>query len=98
MPVSGFAVIDLETTGLSPRTDRVVEMALIQLDAGLAPCGEFTTLINPGRDIGATHVHRITARDVAGAPRFEQVAPMLLDFLRGRVVVATTSSSICGFF
>jgi DNA polymerase-3 subunit epsilon len=87
-PVQGFTVIDLETTGLSPRTDRVVEIAVIQLDAGLASCSEFTTLINPGRDIGATHVHRITARDVAGAPRFEQVAPMLLDFLRGRVVVA----------
>ena len=87
-PVQGFAAIDMETTGLSPRVDRVVEIAVIQLDCGLAPCGEFATLINPGRDIGATHVHRITARDVAGAPRFEQVAPMLLDVLRGRVVVA----------
>jgi DNA polymerase-3 subunit epsilon len=61
---------------------------VIQLDSGLTPCGELTTLINPGRDIGATHIHRITARDVAGAPRFEQVAPTLLDFLRGRVIVA----------
>ena len=87
-PVQGFAAIDMETTGLSPRIDRVVEIAVIQLDRGLSPCGEFATLINPGRDIGATHIHRITARDVVGAPRFEQVAPMLLDLLRGRVIVA----------
>jgi DNA polymerase-3 subunit epsilon len=86
--VRGFAAVDLETTGLSPRLDRVVEVAVVQLDCGLSPCGEFTTLINPGRDIGATDIHRISARDVAGAPRFEQIAPMLLDVLRGRVVVA----------
>lgn len=87
-PAHGFAAIDLETTGLSPRSDRVVELAVIQLDRDLSPCGELATLINPGRDIGAAHIHRITARDVAGAPRFEHVAPMLLDVLRGRVVVA----------
>lgn len=88
MLVQGFAALDLETTGLSPGKDRVVEIAVIQLDRDLSPCNEFATLINPGRDIGATHIHRITARDVVDAPRFEQVAPMLLDVLRGRVVVA----------
>ena len=87
-PVQGFAALDMETTGLSPRIDRVVEVAVIQLDRSVSPCGEFATLINPGRDIGATHIHRITARDVVSAPRFEQVAPMLLDLLHGRVIVA----------
>lgn len=86
--VQGFVAIDLETTGLSPRVDRVIEVAVIQLDLNLSPCVELVTLINPGRHIGATHIHGITARDVVGAPRFEQVAPMLLDVLRGRVVVA----------
>ena len=86
--VRGFAAVDLETTGLSPRLDRVVEIAVVQLDCDLSPCGEFTTLINPGRHIGATDIHRISARDVVGAPRFEQIAPMLLDVLRGRVIVA----------
>lgn len=87
-PAQGFAAIDLETTGLSPRVDRVVEIAVIQLDGNFSPCGEFVTLINPGRDIGATHIHGITARDVVTAPRFAQVAPMLVEVLRGRVVVA----------
>lgn len=87
-PARGFAVIDLETTGLSPRTDRVVEIAVIQLGHDLSPCGEFTTLVKPGRDMGATYIHGITARDVADAPRFERIAPVLLDILRGRVIVA----------
>jgi DNA polymerase-3 subunit epsilon len=86
--VQGFAAIDMETTGLSPRIDRVVEIAVIQLDRDVLPCSEFATLIKPGRDLGATHIHRITASDVVSAPRFEQVAPMLLDLLRGRVIVA----------
>lgn len=85
---AGFAVLDVETTGLSPRADRVVEIAVVQLDRDLTPAGEFTTLVKPGRDIGATHIHGITARDVAGAPRFEEIAPALLDVLRGRVIVA----------
>lgn len=80
--------IDLETTGLSPRTDRVVEVAVIQLDCDLSPRGELATLVNPGRDIGPIHIHHITARDVVRAPRFEQIAPMLLDALHGRIVVA----------
>jgi DNA polymerase-3 subunit epsilon len=87
-PVRGFAAIDVETTGLSPYTDRVVEVAVIQLDCDVAPCGEFATLINPGRDIGATRIHHIAPRDVVSAPRFEQIAPTLLDLLRGRVIVA----------
>lgn len=60
----GFAVIDLETTGLSPHADRVIEVAVIQFDRDLVPYGELTTLINPGRDIGATHIHHITARQM----------------------------------
>jgi DNA polymerase-3 subunit epsilon len=87
-PIQGFAAIDVETTGLSPRTDRVVEIAVIQLDGDVMPCGEFTTLINPGRHLGAQRIHRITARDVVAAPRFGQIAPILLDLLRGRVIVA----------
>lgn len=87
-PVRGFAAIDVETTGLSPRTDRVVEIAVIQLDCDVTPRGEFATLVNPGRDIGATYIHHITARDVTSAPRFEQIAPTLLDLLSGHVIVA----------
>jgi len=36
-PRPAFAVIDVETTGLSPRRDRVLELAIVRLDVGRLP-------------------------------------------------------------
>ena len=69
-----FAVVDVETTGLFPRAnDRVVEIAIVQLDGGDIS-DEFVTLINPQRDVGPTRIHGIAARDVLNAPTFGEVA------------------------
>ena len=82
------AVVDVETTGLSPRTDRVVEIGVVLLDDRGEVEAEFETLINPGRDVGATGLHGISATDVVEAPTFPDVAPHLHSLLAGRVVVA----------
>ncbi len=50
----GFAVVDVETTGLYPRTDRVVEVAVVHISADGQITGEFSTLMNLGRDVGLT--------------------------------------------
>ncbi len=85
----GFVVIDFETTGFSARkTDRVVEIGVVCMDHSGEVVSEWTTLVNPGRDVSAGHIHGITARDVYGAPRFEEVAGLLAESLRGRVLVA----------
>jgi DNA polymerase III subunit epsilon len=84
----GFAVVDVETTGLYPRTDRVVEIAVVHVSTEGQVTGEFTTLINPGRDVGPTRIHGIKAADVLRAPSFTQVAAMLWQLLDGRVLVA----------
>ena len=42
----------------------------------------------PERDVSAGHIHGITARDVYGAPHFGEVAGLLTESLRGRVLVA----------
>ena len=80
------AVVDVETTGLSPRTDRVVEVGVVLLDDRGEV--EFETLLDPGRDVGPTAVHGIRASDVVEAPAFADVAPYLRSLLAGRVVVA----------
>jgi DNA polymerase-3 subunit epsilon len=49
--------------------------------------GSFCTLIDPGRDPGPTHIHRITAAMVTGAPSFAAVHPYLADQLSGQVMV-----------
>ncbi len=93
VPVPGFAVVDLETTGFSPRLgDRVAEVAVVLVDDAGRVEDEWCTLVNPGRDLGPQHVHGITAADVALAPTFDRVAPSLLRLLDGRVLVAHNAS------
>ncbi|MGO3233108.1 MAG: exonuclease domain-containing protein [Microbacterium sp.] len=85
----GYAVIDLETTGFSPaRGDRIVEVGVVLVDDEGAVEHEWTTLINPQRDVGATHVHGIRASDVVEAPLFGDVAAHLVNLLSGRVLAA----------
>ena len=84
-----FCVIDVETTGFSPRLgDRIIEVAAVRVRGDGTVLSEWSTLINPGRDVGATHIHGITAADVADAPTFAEVAGDLLGCLDGAVLVA----------
>lgn len=88
-PNPPVAVIDFETTGFSPaKNDRVLEIGVVLLDE----CGQhqysWTTLVNPVRDVGATWVHGIAARELLDAPRFEEVVDDLLSLLDGRALVA----------
>lgn len=84
----GYAVLDFETTGFSPRLgDRVIEVGVVHLTPDLRVQGGMETLVDPLRDVGPTRVHGISAADVIGAPTFDQLAPTLLEFLDGRVVV-----------
>ncbi|CAM4185176.1 hypothetical protein GCM10009799_14590 [Nocardiopsis rhodophaea] len=87
--MTGYAVVDVETTGITPASHhRVVEIAVVHVDESGSAGTEWTTLLNPRRDLGAGHIHRIRARDVRNAPQFDQVAGELADLLCNRVVVA----------
>ena len=84
-----YAVIDLETTGFSPKHhDRIIEVGVVRIDPHGNKLREYCTLINPHRDIGATQVHGITATDVAEAPTFRDVVGDIQQALRGAIVVA----------
>jgi DNA polymerase III subunit epsilon len=85
----GYAVVDLETTGFDARrTDRIVEIAIVRMDATGHELGRFETLVDPGRSTGPSSVHHITEAMVCGAPTFAQCAPSVLAWLEGAVVVA----------
>lgn len=87
--MSRYAVIDIETTGLSPaHHHRIVEIAVVLVDDHGNVVYEWETLLNPQRDVGATEIHGLSARHVYSAPTFEQVAAELGSLLRGRVPVA----------
>ena len=78
--VPDYVVFDLETTGLSPKRDEVIEIAALKVRDG-SVVDEFSTLVNPGRPIprGASAVNGINDRMVASAPYFTSA---LYDFLR----------------
>ena len=84
----GYAVVDTETTGFSPtHGDRVLEVAVVLLDAEGHVEREWETLLNPDRGVGPQHVHGISAAAVARAPRFPDVARYLAHLFAGRLVV-----------
>ncbi len=81
-----LAVVDVETTGLY-RSDRIVEIGVVTLDPGGAVVEAFETLVNPGRDVGPTWLHKVTASMVADAPMFHDVAHHVASRLDGAIVV-----------
>ncbi|WP_435153336.1 exonuclease domain-containing protein [Micromonospora aurantiaca (nom. illeg.)] len=91
-----FVVVDVETTGLSPTSDRIVEIALVRIEGGRA-VDEWATLVDPGRDPGPTFVHHITTDMVSGAPTFADVAGEILSRLDGAVAVAHNARFEEGF-
>ncbi|MGD8793640.1 MAG: 3'-5' exonuclease, partial [Anaerolineae bacterium] len=94
-----FAVLDVETTGLSPAYGhRVCEVACLRVRDGVEQT-RFEALVDPGRPIsaGAYRVNRIEAEMLAGAPPFEAVAGDLLALLADAVLVAHNAPFDLGF-
>ena len=87
-PDHSWAVVDVETSGFQPDTGRVLSVAALALDAAGRPEQRFHTLIDAGVDPGPVHIHGLTRERLAGSPRFEQIAPDLLEMLDGRILVA----------
>lgn len=83
----GYAVVDVETTGLA-RDDRIVSAAVYQLDARGEVQDHWYTLVNPERDPGPVWIHGLTSDTLAGAPLFPEIAEEFAQRLAGRVLVA----------
>ncbi|MER6758006.1 exonuclease domain-containing protein [Micromonospora echinofusca] len=96
-PTSGFAVLDVETTGLMTHRDRVVEVAVITTDPYGRVIDEWTTLVNPDGPVGATKIHGITAADARRAPRFAELIGEMNARLSGRALVAHNARFDLGF-
>jgi len=89
MPQKGFAVVDFETTGFSPQHHhRVIEVGIVHVSPDGTIEREFETVVNPGRDLGPTHIHRLRGANLKDAPTFDEIADQLIEHLRGRVLVA----------
>ena len=84
----GFVVFDFETTGLSPASDRVIDIGMVRTDANGNPLSYWSSLINPQQAVRATEIHGISDDDVAGAPLFADAFDDILRRIQGQVLVA----------
>ncbi|WP_197375201.1 DEDDh family exonuclease [Mycolicibacterium baixiangningiae] len=85
---TGWAVVDVETSGFRPGQARIVSLAALAVGDDGNVEHSLATLLNPGVDPGPTHVHGLTAQMLEGAPRFGDVVADLAELLRGRTLVA----------
>ncbi|MFE9254424.1 DEDDh family exonuclease [Streptomyces sp. NPDC006879] len=83
----GYAVVDVETTGLA-RDDRIVSAAVYRLDAQGNVEDHWYTLVNPQRDPGPVWIHGLTSDALENAPLFGDIAYEFSTRLQGRVLVA----------
>ncbi len=84
-----YAIVDIETTGGSARLERITEIA-IYLHDGEKITGEFSSLVNPERNIPyfITNLTGITNEMVENAPRFYEIAKEIVELTEGRTFVA----------
>ncbi|HEY6822443.1 MAG TPA: exonuclease domain-containing protein [Burkholderiales bacterium] len=93
-----LAIVDLETTGTRPASDRVTEIAILEVN-GLELVSRWSTLVNPGSSIPSPiqALTGITNEMVAAAPKFSELAEALYEKLAGRVFVAHNARFDYGF-
>ena len=86
--IEDYVVFDLETTGINPERDAIIEISAVKVEKHKV-VGEFSTLVNPGRHIpaGATAVNGITDEMVKDAPGIESVMNDFLEFIGNQVLV-----------
>lgn len=84
-----FVAFDLETTGLSPKTDRILEIGAVRYDRELRRIDELQLIVDPGVPIPLP-VQRLVglgAEDVRGAPTPVEGVAELADFCEGAALV-----------
>ena len=93
-----FVAFDLETTGLSSREDRIIEIGAVIMKDG-KEIDRFQTFVDPERKLERKIVDLtgITDDMLVGAPKIEEVLPKFLEFVGSRVLVAHNSDFDTGF-
>lgn len=77
-----YVSIDLETTGLNPKLDKIIEIGAVKVAAGKIT-DTYSTFVNPGRVLEERIVQLtgICDEDLREAPDMERVLPRVIDFL-----------------
>ncbi len=93
-----YIAFDVETTGLSSFSDRIVELGAVVFENGQI-ISKYSTLVNPGCPIplAASQVNHITNEMLANAPTESQVYPSFVNFLgdalQGNTIICAHNAS-----
>lgn len=93
-----FVVFDIETTGLSSKTDKITEIGAVKISGGKI-VAEYNQLVNPERRLSAKIVELtgITDEMLVDQPTIDQVLPEFMDFAGDAMFVAHNSDFDTGF-
>ncbi len=93
-----YCVFDLETTGVSYRTDKITEIGIIKYKDGEI-IDTFESFVNPERPIPmkVQEITNITDEMVKDAPTIEQILPKVMEFFGDSVLVAHNADFDTGF-
>ena len=93
-----YVVFDIETTGFSAVTDRIIEIGAVKVEDGKIT-DKFSTFVNPKRPIPfrITELTGITDEMVIGSPDIETILPRFIEFIGDAVLVAHNASFDVGF-
>lgn len=88
-----FIALDLETTGLSPYNDRIIEICAVRVENGCVS-DTYHQYVNPEMPISsaASAVNHITDDMLLGQPRIYEILPDLLHFIGSDIIVAHNCS------
>jgi DNA polymerase-3 subunit epsilon len=96
-----FAVVDFETTGLNPETDRIVQLAAIIMNGEGDIIDSFDTIVKPESPSeyqhGAEHIHGISAEQVASGMPLRKALEQLWSISSGNVFTAHNAAFDLGF-
>jgi len=93
-----YVAFDLETTGLSAKTDRIIEIGAVLMKDG-QEIDRFQTFVDPGMRLQRETIDLtgITDDMLKGAPKLEEVFPKFVEFVGNRVLVAHNADFDTGF-
>ena len=93
-----YCVLDLETTGLSAKTEKITEIGIMKVKNGEV-VDEFCEFVNPEKHIPdrVQEITHITDDMVIDAPKIEELFPKVLEFIKGSVLVAHNATFDIGF-
>jgi DNA polymerase-3 subunit epsilon len=100
VPLPRFAVVDVETSGLSDQRHRILQLGVVVIEADGTVVEQWSTLVRlqwPLQSVGPTHIHGLTRPMLRGAPTLSKALDRLSPLLDDAIFTAHNAQFDAGF-